>query len=80
MRRRERPADPSEVPANLIRFTIADWVAESEAPPATWQGSPWMWRRIQAWKRYLDARRAWCAETGRNYAETFRPEWFRWRP
>jgi hypothetical protein len=36
-----------------------------------------MWFLIQAHSRHRDAQRAWSAEHGVDYADTFHPEWRR---
>ncbi|SCL20469.1 hypothetical protein [Micromonospora inyonensis] len=80
MRRRERPVPLGDgPPPTLVRFRYADWADESEQQPPHHAGESWpSWRHIRAFRRHLHARRRWCAETGRSYVETFRPEWSRW--
>jgi hypothetical protein len=79
MRRREPVVElGGGPPPRLTRFRYADWADEREPIPAHAQHWEWPERHhIRAWRRYLDARRDWCAEQGRGYAETFHPEWTR---
>lgn len=80
MKRREAVVELGDgPPPEMVRFRYADWSDESVPVPVDRRGwkSP-TWHHLQARRRYLDARRAWCAERGRSYAETFHPEWSRW--
>jgi hypothetical protein len=81
MRRREPVVDLGVSPApELLRFRYADWADESEPVPIHARDWAWPeWWHIRALRRWMDARRQWCTETGRDYAETFHPEWNRWR-
>jgi hypothetical protein len=43
-----------------------DYVDEEEQPPPYWPADEvWLWRHVRAWRRVLEARRAWLAENGR---------------
>lgn len=81
MRRREAVLadDSDEVPAELRRFRYDDWADEREPVPPGHESSDWpTWRDIRAYRRFVDAQRAWCVDHGRDYAETFHPEWAGW--
>lgn len=81
MRRREPVVDQGDgPPVELTRYRYADWADETERAPVHWRDvREWpTWHHIRAWRRYLDARRRWCAEHGRDYVATFHPEWSGW--
>ena len=63
MRRRPPPASPDDPPAWVLRFVYDDWADTSEPPPG-WYADPhaWpSWWQVRAWRRWLDACRAWAA-------------------
>ena len=75
MRRREPVVELGDGPGErLTRFRYADWADESEpVPPHARHWAYPEWHHIRAFRRFADARRAFCAATGRDYGATFYP-------
>jgi hypothetical protein len=56
---------PGGPPPELERFRVADWADETEPVPPHAAHWTWPeWHHVRAWRRFLDAKRAWRAAQG----------------
>lgn len=64
MARLRREPEPARPPADLERFELADWFDPDEPVPEVHLADAGLWRHVRAFRRYLEAKRAWREGTG----------------